>query len=106
MLTNMNKKVNTKWIKIKHKINFEVDGKEIEMRYINSQFSISLPAESISNPEISSISAQINEISQITQDIGKSLEKPYLTTVEKPDGLADAIEQKVSEGVKIRYEIL
>ncbi|MEK7164079.1 MAG: LamG domain-containing protein, partial [Patescibacteria group bacterium] len=77
----------------KHKIVFEVGGHEIEMR--------------LQGTEVATDSAGLlPEVDKLIDELRQDLQKPYLTAVETKDGLADAIEQKVSDTTKIRYEIL
>ena len=102
----------------KHKVIFESQGKELEMRLLNHLPGGVAPAahlegETVTNELTAEITALQNrvgevlgEVAQLSDQLRQDLQKPILTSVEKPDGLADAIEQKIADKASIRYEIL
>jgi len=109
----------------KHKVVFESQGKELELRLMDSASTQIEPiatnntnsSNSSSSAELVSLSQEVatlqnrvgevlGEVAQLSDQLREDLKRPTLTTVEKPDGLADAIEQKIADKATIRYEIL
>ena len=99
----------------KHKIVFEVEGKEIEMRLQEATSSANLPSTLPSvngspSPNLGEswgeVLKNIADVEKLSDKLRNELQKPFLTTVEKDNTVADVLDQKIGDFATIRYEIL